>query len=224
MQRPQWKMICSAVYRGVALCAALGGVVLSFARAPFWQDVISFYGVQSSLVAALMFALLFIFDLFGGMRRNELFYLLKNAVTALLFLTAGVYYLVIVPSNPVANPVTPQGVLLHAAVPALALGDYLLFDEKGKLCFYAPFVWLILPSVYLGYIFLRPLFGAPLFQNPFQEGFSAVPYRFLAADYMGGPWGVIGNIAVIAAGYLAVCFLLMLLDRCLGAAARKKDQ
>ena len=104
------------------------------------------------------------------------------------------------------DPTTPEFWLdlgnqaYHFWAPLLFVFDFILFDEKGTLSVFAPLYSLILPLLYVGYIFIL---GATV------EGFT-YPYFFLnVANPAGITEGMPGYMPPL--GYGGVCLWVLIL-------------
>ena len=97
----------------------------------------------------------------------------------------------------------------HVLVPILVPLWWLAFAPHGLLSWRAPLVWAIYPLAYAIYIAIRVQFepaDAPL----------RYPYFFMDADKLG--WATaIGNMAAIATAFVLVGWLVVWIDRRLGA-------
>ena len=100
--------------------------------------------------------------------------------------------------------------LVHTVVPVLTVLDCLLLDEKGRLRRYHPLVWLLAPC---GYFAVTVAFARAgiCFPN------SATPYPYPFLDVWSLGWGpVLRNVALLAAGFFILGYLLFAIDRLLG--------
>ena len=93
---------------------------------------------------------------------------------------------------------TPANVLLHVLVPILAVADWLLIGRgAGAARWWQPLAWLVYPAVYL--------VVALLILN--RAGRRA-PYYFLDPESV-GLGAVVGNVALLALGFLGLGYLLL---------------
>ena len=93
---------------------------------------------------------------------------------------------------------TPANVLLHVVVPILAVADWLLIGRgAGAARWWQPLAWLVYPAVYL--------VVALLILN--RAGRRA-PYYFLDPESV-GLGAVVGNVALLALGFLGLGYLLL---------------
>ncbi len=97
----------------------------------------------------------------------------------------------------------------HVIVPLAVPLWWLAFAEHGRLTWRAPSAWALYPLAYAAYVMTRAQFE-PL------GGPQRYPYFFMDVDRLG--WGpAIGNMAAIAAAFMLVGWLVVWLDRRLGA-------
>lgn len=105
---------------------------------------------------------------------------------------------------------TPANVLLHVVMPALALTDWLLVGrDQGEVRWWQPIVWLGYPIAYLG-----------LALAVLNEAGRRAPYYFLDPDSV-GTRAVLGNIGLLAAGFVGLGYVIWTLGR-VAVAAREK--
>ena len=97
--------------------------------------------------------------------------------------------------------------LVHTVTPALMVGEWLLFREKKPLWWYHPLIWTGFPLAYFAMTVVIAKLGF-LMPN------SATPYPYPFLDVWSLGWGVVlRNVAVLAAGFLGLGYLLVGLDR-----------
>jgi len=98
----------------------------------------------------------------------------------------------------------------HMAVPLLVPLWWVLFCPHGKLKWSAPFVWALYPLGYSAYTFVHAQFMPP------GSGItSRYPYFFMDVDQFGLAQ-VAFNMTAIAAGFVLVGLLAIVVDRWLG--------
>ena len=106
-------------------------------------------------------------------------------------------------------------VAMHYVVPIMALLDWLLFDEKGKMPVWGPFAWLSLVVVYLVVVMVC---AGPLGMNMgggTTADISRYPYTFLDPA-ISGVGGVVGFIAVMCVAFIVLGYVLFGIDKLLG--------
>ena len=105
-------------------------------------------------------------------------------------------------------------VVLHYVVPVMALLDWALFDEKGRMPVWGPFAWLSLVVVYLAVVMIC---AGPLGMNMgggTTADISRYPYTFLDPG-ISGVGGVVTFCAVMLVAFVALGYVLLGLDRLL---------
>ena len=112
-------------------------------------------------------------------------------------------------------------VVLHYVVPIMALLDWLLFDEKGKMVVWGPFAWLSLAAVYLVVVMVGagPL-GLDLGGGT-TAGVTRYPYTFLDPA-ISGVGGVALFIGAMVVAFVAIGYLIFGIDKILGRVANRK--
>ena len=97
---------------------------------------------------------------------------------------------------------TPANTLLHVVVPALAVADWLFVGRsQGLVRWWQPLAWLTYPMAYLALALLV-----------LNELGRRAPYYFLDADSVGAAV-VVANVGLLAAGFLALGYLLSAMGR-----------
>jgi hypothetical protein len=97
---------------------------------------------------------------------------------------------------------TPANTLLHLVVPALALIDWLAVGRsQGDVRWWQPFAWLVYPA---GYLVLALMI--------LNHAGRRAPYYFLDPGSV-GMLGVATNVGILAAGFLALGYLLAVAGR-----------
>lgn len=112
-------------------------------------------------------------------------------------------------------------VVLHYIVPAMALLDWLLFDEKGRMVAWGPFAWLSLAAVYLVVVMIGagPL-GLDLGGGT-TAGVTRYPYTFLDPA-ISGVGGVALFIVAMVVAFIVLGYLIFAIDKALGRVANRK--
>ena len=112
-------------------------------------------------------------------------------------------------------------VAMHYVVPAIALLDWLLFDEKGKMVVWGPFAWLSLAVVCLVVVMIGagPL-GLDLGGGT-TAGVTRYPYTFLDPA-ISGVGGVALFIGAMLVAFIVIGYLIFAIDKALGRAASRK--
>ena len=101
--------------------------------------------------------------------------------------------------------------LVHTLSPCLVILDYFLFDEKGNLKKYYPFLWLICPFNYVFFVYMYAAKGGTFYGIGGSQRFG---YFFL--DYVEiGITGVVKWIIVMTLGILMASYLLIAIDKIL---------
>ncbi|BBZ28658.1 hypothetical protein MMAD_29530 [Mycolicibacterium madagascariense] len=171
----------------LAVAAALLSVHLTSRYGVAWRLVTFTY--QANVLAALYYAWTLLAP------RSDERTGLRGAVV-LYVVVAGVVWNLLLTGHSMGY--TPANVLLHVVVPILALADWLLIGRgAGVPRWWQPFAWLGYPAIYL--------VGALVILN--RAGRRA-PYYFLDPDSV-GIGAVVGNVALLALGFLGLGYLLL---------------
>ena len=111
-------------------------------------------------------------------------------------------------------------VILHYIVPIMALLDWLLFDEKGKMVIWGPLAWMSLVLAYLAFTMVGVgVFGMYLGGGTTAD-ISPYPYTFLDPT-ISGVGGVAIFCVIMIAAFLALGFVLYGIDRLMGGRTNK---
>ena len=112
-------------------------------------------------------------------------------------------------------------VILHYVVPIMAVLDWLLFDEKGKMAVWGPFTWL---SLAVAYVIVVMIGAGPLgldLGGGTTAGITRYPYTFLDPA-ISGAGGVALFIGAMLVAFVALGYLFFGIDRILGRIANRK--
>ncbi|WP_346535264.1 Pr6Pr family membrane protein [Micromonospora sp. DPT] len=142
--------------------SVLAGIVLTALGPATVTGLLPYFTIQSNVAVGL-------FAGHAGWRawraRPEPPSALKGAVTLYITITGVVYHLVLAnPASPFAMPQPDRALgealgnqLLHTVVPLLAIADWALFDQRGRLRLRYTAWWLAFPLAYLGFALVRGL-------------------------------------------------------------------
>lgn len=100
---------------------------------------------------------------------------------------------------------TFQNLTVHYIVPIMTILDYFLFDEKGKIKWWNPLIWILCSVIYLPFIFIRALI---LGNN---TTLIKYPYFFLNVDNLGAGKVILWCIGILLF-FTALAYLLFLFD------------
>jgi hypothetical protein len=174
-----------------AVVLALVTVELGSRSGVMWRLVTFTY--QANLLAAAYYAWTLVSpkaDARAGLRGAVVLYVVVAGLIWNMFLTGH------------SMGYTPANLLLHVAVPVLALADWLLIGRgQAPVHWWHPFAWLVYPAAYgvLALVVLN------------QVGRRA-PYFFLDPASVGIP-AVAANFGLLGLGILALGFVLLALTR-----------
>jgi len=131
------------------------------------------------------------------------------AGTALAIMLVGIVYALLLSGlAELSGGSAVANVLLHQATPVLVPLFWLAFVPKGRLGWSDPFLWTIYPLAYLVYALLRGRI----------EGRYAYPFIDVGAN----GWGTVGlTCAGIAVGFVVAGWVVVAIDRALGARGRE---
>ncbi|MFG2057227.1 Pr6Pr family membrane protein [Micromonospora sp. NPDC048930] len=166
------------LFRLAIVLSVVAGIVLTALGPATVTGLLPYFTIQSN-VAIGVFAGYTAWR--AGQDRSEPPSAVKGAVTLYITITGTVYHLVL------ANPASPFAMVqphrelgewwgnqfLHTVVPLLAVADWALFDQRGRLRLRYAAWWLAFPLAYLGFALVRGLIV------------HRYPYPFIDAGQLG---------------------------------------
>ncbi|MBW4705827.1 Pr6Pr family membrane protein [Micromonospora sp. RL09-050-HVF-A] len=197
----------AVAFRLAIVISVLAGIVLTALGPATVTGLLPYFTIQSNLAVGL-FAGYAAWR--AGQSRPEPPSALKGAVTLYITITGVVYHLVLAnPASPFAMAQPDRGPaeavgnqFLHTVVPLLALADWTLFDERGRLRLRYAAWWLTFPLAYLGFALVRGLIV------------HRYPYPFVDAGQLGYA-GVTVSAVFFAVAFWLLGLLFVGVDRAL---------
>lgn len=210
-------MRLSVIFKLCLVISALLGIAIQIGlfSGELRLSVLNYYTLMSNILCAAYFFAAMVHEANKG---GTLFPLLKGAVVQGIAVTGLVYHFMLSGSFHMQGTLSLSSMLLHYAVPLMAVMDWLLFSQKGRYTRRSPFVWLLVPDGYFIYAVIRIALGASI-----GYGGSRYPYPFIDADVLG--WGqILINGAVLNLFFILLGFVFVTLDRLLarGSASAKE--
>ena len=186
-------VICSAV--GILLQCGLGSGAMS-------GESLRMFTTLSNLAVLVYFVFHIVFMVHGQLPRSM--HRAKFAVTLSIMLTGLVAHFMLRPYFASVTGLYKTALtLLHYVVPISVVADWMLFDKKGHTDNSMPLFAAVFPIIYA---------AVSLAMAAVDPTRWPVPYPFLDFDALG--WGgVVLNIILLAAGFLAVGYLGVWVDR-----------
>ncbi|MEU4716905.1 Pr6Pr family membrane protein [Micromonospora purpureochromogenes] len=207
----------AVAFRLAIVISVLAGIVLTALGPATVTGLLPYFTIQSNVAVGL-------FAGYAGWRawraRPEPPSALKGAVALYITITGVVYHLVLAnPASPFAMPQPDRALgealgnqFLHTVVPLLAIADWALFDQRGRLRLRYAAWWLAFPLAYLGFALVRGLVV------------HRYPYPFIDAGQLGYA-GVSVSAVFFAFAFWLLGLLFVGVDRGLSrrVAARPAD-
>ena len=214
----QFTRLGSIVLKSAIILLIVLGTVFTFVFHDYQGEVFCYYTAQCNMLALIVVAVLLVFDFFGGIRKERYYYMIKFFLTMCSLLSLLIYTGLFTHTEQLKLGGGWYGVITHAVVPLLLLADYLIFDRKGQLPWFAPALCGLGPIAHVLFILFRALTGEGYHVQDSPTIVNA-PYAFLRGDTV----SVIVTGIGILVGFILFCYLVYLLD--LGyAALRDKIQ
>lgn len=195
------------IFRPIAFAVSAVCITLTMIDCPRHVELFSYFTIQSNVMCLIL--------LFWNLRKEPPA-LLRGLATVCITLTFLVYHFMLRPADltldNLGNIKNMATTFAHYLVPACIWIDYLFFTQKGLMRLSYPFKWLCYPLLYLAYIMLvyKPLGGTFIVDGKLCK----VPYFFFDAEVL-GTGGVAFWCLILAAGFLTLSYLFLLLDKLL---------
>ncbi|MDR2453378.1 MAG: Pr6Pr family membrane protein [Bifidobacteriaceae bacterium] len=144
---------------------------------------------------------------------------LGAAVMMAITVTMQIYLVVLAPSAFIQSgggyvPFTLTDDLIHIVTPCLAIADWFMFAPKGRIRFYDPPLWAIIPYAYLAFGFTWAALGGSFGMA------GRYPYPFMDVDAL-GVGGVALQILVLSVTLISFGYLFVLADKLMARRARR---
>ena len=214
------KRIISFLYRTLLIISLSTGIIMNVATTSSVSAILSYYTLQSNILCLVVFVILQILSVLKiDYQESEVYHLVKGCITITIATTGLVYAIALAPIGFNMHIDTSGLVkfmtdfLVHRLSPILVLLDHFLFDKKGKLKFYYPFIWLIIPLNYLIYVYAYSAGGGEFFGVGGSTKFAYIFLDYTQIGYEGVAWAIV----IMAIFILAISFLLVLVDRVMGS-------
>ena len=188
------------------------GIILNVSKVTSAKKILSYYTLQVNIFCLIAFIILELVDILKiKYQKYNFYYIIKGQMIIGMVIMLIIYIVALAPnhfqmyqtSNKLAN------ILVHIVAPIIVIIDYILFDQKGKLKSYYPFIWISIPLVYVIFVYVYSSKGGTFYSL---GGSRKYAYLFLDIEKYGyikvGIWLTILTVAVILLGYV-----LILIDR-----------
>jgi hypothetical protein len=212
------------LYRCIAAIATIVAIYLNsgIPKGAFNPSVFLYFTIQSNVLCLIFFVLGALRYAMQRKQRKPNHFTAqkpfwKGAAVMAITTTLLVYWLILAKvhftmedkPDPVAN------LMVHLIVPLLMIGDWALFEPKGRFTAVDPLKWAVVPLGYYGFTLIASALGARYMKG------THYPYFFMDSNILG--WGqALLNIALIAVAFVALGYMLYLLDAWLGRLAARQ--
>ncbi len=214
------KNIFKLIYRFIVIAMIIAACSLKTTHENGEQ--IWFFTIQTNIFVAILNFFLIVDQILIFCHKKPIFEptaifaKLRILVTFFITITCLIYCFVLAPAGMIYNK-TPfftmfdvRNIILHIAVPILAIVDYILFGTKGYISYKQTWVFLIYPIIYFVAVNLRVLFGGKLFvcNN------SYYPYFFLDPHLENQGWAMVAiYVSVIIVLFYGLASLYIYIDK-----------
>ncbi len=122
------------------------------------MEILFFYTIQINIITLIFFAVLSFYNHTLICRESingegEFLPRLKRAVSFSVIIAGLFFHFIVSPAE--MEIMGPGSMIVHYIVPAMCVVDWLLFDKKGQIRWFEPFLWLIIPIVYVIFSVIR---------------------------------------------------------------------
>lgn len=199
--------IISLVYKSIFI--SISFISLYNTLYNFSGDTLAYFTILSNIVVFVFFLILWIKTLQDVLKKktdgaNTHLIRTKGIATLCITVTGLVYAFLLADYTSKSN-YTFQNLSHHYIIPVMTVLDYFLFDQKGKLKWYHPLLWVGCSLLYLPYIFIRAIILGP------NTSLIRYPYFFLDLDTLG-----VGGVALWCVGLVVffsiLAYLIFLYD------------
>ena len=187
----------------IGILASLGLFVAEFQN----NFYVYFTNISNYICVAIMF-----FELIETIKKDKDSYvklnpLLKFMGILMILLTFFVFNILLADDRTIQQNLSVSSLLLHVALPIMFVTDWLLFYERKQIKWTYPLLAIIVPFVYVVFIYLR----AFLLNG---KGELIYPYFFFDINELGIN-GVLQWILILLTAFVVVGFMIYGLDRIL---------
>jgi hypothetical protein len=203
----------SLFYRGIYILVTVATLLMGLRINGNYLLV--YYTTQSNILCFLFFLFYFIHGLLKRETTKpiDLILRIKGAITLCIAVTSIIFTVL---SG--SDYVSLKRRVLNYICPVMVFLDYLFFDEKGKYKPQDPFLWLIIPALYVVFALVRGFLGGEIGDTG-----SNFPYSFLDPTSTGlGVYMSALYVAVMLIAFLILGYIIFAIDRIL--ARKHKDK
>lgn len=212
------RRISSICYKMFVCLSLMLGIFFNLNQTTSRKALLSYYTLQNNIICLIAFLIFLVFEIIKKQYKNDMYYLLKGALVVAIAITAIIYHIALAPGGfemdrlikSINNKVLAN-FLVHTFSPILVILDYVIFDEKGHLKFFYPFIWLIQPLNYVVYVYTYSSLGGTFYGIGGSKQFA---YFFL--DYTKlGYTGVVKWLIAIGVAIFVIAEILVFVDKSL---------
>lgn len=203
------KLLTELIFRILAVCAAIGAIVMSFLGK---QPILLFYTNWSVWFAAIMLILaltgtvLSYFKKDERLLNNNFYMMFKFASVIMIFATFVISAFVLPEKIWTADYWTLGSIFKHFLLPIIAVVDALWLDRKNGYKLYYSFTAVVPPLIYWIVVIARFLIHRAAVGGhiPEEDWWLYYPYGFTNIDKSASLGGLIGLLGGILVGLIAI--------------------
>lgn len=196
------------IYRFLTIASLSTGIILNLVNTTKPEILMCYYTMQSNVLC--LFA--FLFFTLKKSRNRPIYHIGKGAITIAILLTAVVYLVALLPNDfpmyTVSDGITGKAIgnlLVHVISPILVMLDYFIWEKKGNFKWYYPWLWLLLPCMYVCFVYWLHAKGRHFYGIGGSRDFA---YFFLDYSKIGmakvACWMVVITVLILIMGYVLV--------------------
>lgn len=201
----------SIVYKILVICLLTTGILLNTMKTISIIALLSYYTLQSNIICLIAF-IYFVYLEIKKKEKTNKYYLIKGGITIAIFITIVVYTIALLPNqfemdffHRTAVYKTIANLLVHIISPTLIIMDYFFFDKKGNLRKSHIIYWLIIPLIYMTYVYLYSYFGGRFYNIGESRKFAYFFLDYEKIGYIGvAKWILLITISIILVSHLFV--------------------
>lgn len=211
----------SIIYKFFIILSTAIGITLNIASTTSVLSMVSYFTILSNffcLTSTVVFLILSFMK--KDYSSSKIYYVIKGSMVIMIFLTGVIYTIGQVSSNfeNGIQSMTPGNILVHKVSPLLVITDYFFFDKKGFFKFRYTIYWIILPVIYVIYVYFYSDHGGRFFQIGGSEKYG---YFFLDYEAL-GYLNVMKWLFLILVFLICASMFLVFIDHAVGKKERPR--
>ena len=194
----------SLIYRFIIIICCLIGLILNFKL--IGSHAILYFTIQSNLLVLIFYLIAVPLQLTNKLNKTDKYHIFKGMMIMAITITLFVFWGLIARKDlGVYDGHLLECNFVHIITPLLVMFDYVIFEERGNLKWYYPFIWSLTLVAYSVFDLIYTAFG-----GTFENG-SKAPYFYMDAAEIGNK-GVMFYCLMIYLGFVLYGVIIQKLD------------